>query len=523
MTAPDKHLRCAIYTRVSTDAGLDQEFNSLDAQREAAEAFIKSQQHEGWKLIPTSYDDGGYSGGSLDRPGLQKLLMDIQAGNIDVILVYKVDRLTRSLADFAKLVEIFDKHGVFFVSVTQAFNTTNSMGRLTLNVLLSFAQFEREVTAERIRDKVAASKKNGIWMGGSVPLGYRVENRKLLVEESEAKTVQMIFARYLELGSIIALIEDLRHNGIRSRVRNIAGKQVGGVPFTAGPLTYLLKNRIYIGEIVHKGQSYNGEHAPIIEVSLFEAVQAKLVTNQVSSERRSGNSDAALMGKIFDDRGNVMTPRHAQKGQRRYYYYTSRAFIEGRKEEAGSIARVAANDIEPKIALALAQSTKTRTQNDASLSVEDERKLLDTHVSKVVIHGDHLKIFLMGELAAKGAAVSIPWKRRPRRLKREIMFAGPQPDPHPIKAKTRKLLVRSIARARTWLNELVSGKAESVEFIAQRENCSARSVHMTLGLAFLAPDIVAAAVTGKLPRGFGITNLCNLPPLWVDQRKALSS
>jgi len=241
---PASILRCAIYTRVSTDLGLEQDFNSLDAQREASEAFIKSQAHEGWRPIRTAYDDGGYSGGSLDRPSLQKLLQDIKAKLIDVVLVYKVDRLTRSLADFAKLVELFDAHGVSFVSVTQAFNTTSSMGRLTLNVLLSFAQFEREVTSERIRDKVAASKKKGIWMGGNVPLGYRVENRKLLVEPGEARTVRMIFERYLALGSVTALVAELSEKGIRTRLRQRPTGAIGGVRFTTGPLLYLLKNRI---------------------------------------------------------------------------------------------------------------------------------------------------------------------------------------------------------------------------------------------------------------------------------------
>src|SRR3954463_9929210 len=266
MKAPSaKLVRCAIYTRVSTDQGLDQEFNSPDAQYEASSAYIKSQAHAGWTLIKARYDDGGYSGGSTDRPDLQKLLDDIRARKIDVILVYKVDRLTRSLADFAKLVELFDAHGVSFVSVTQAFNTTNSMGRLTLNVLLSFAQFEREVTGERIRDKVAASKKKGIWMGGNVPLGYRVENRKLIIAPGEAPTVKMIFERYLELGSLPALVADLNEKDVRTRLRETTNGIIGGVRYTTGPLSYLLRNRIYIGEIGHKGQGYQGEHEPLLD------------------------------------------------------------------------------------------------------------------------------------------------------------------------------------------------------------------------------------------------------------------
>ena len=250
MTAA-KPLRCAIYTRVSSDQGLEQDFNSLDAQREAAEAYVKSQAHEGWRLHRAHYDDGGYSGGTMERPALKSLLADLALGRIDVVVVYKVDRLTRSLADFAKLVEIFDAAKVSFVSVTQSFNTTTSMGRLTLNVLLSFAQFEREVTGERIRDKIAASKKKGLWMGGVVPLGYKVDARKLLVDEAEATTVRLIFQRYLDLGSLTALRRDLRDRGILTRPRRLAsGRTTGGVPLTNGPLSYMLRNRHYLGEIV---------------------------------------------------------------------------------------------------------------------------------------------------------------------------------------------------------------------------------------------------------------------------------
>src|SRR4051812_46375244 len=276
-----KVLRCAIYTRVSTEHGLEQEFNSLHNQREAAEAYIKSQAHEGWRLHPARYDDGGFSGGSLDRPALQRLLGNIRAGQIDVVVVYKVDRLTRSLADFAKLVEHFDQHAVSFVSVTQAFNTTSSMGRLTLNVLLSFAQFEREVTGERIRDEIAASKRKGLWMGGVVPLRYRVENRKLMVDESEAEQVRMLFRRYLEIGSVPRLQEELRHSGFVTRQRRLSsGRVIGGIPFTNGPLGHLLRNRVYLGGIKHKGKSYPGMHDAIIAHELFDSVQVRLAQNE---------------------------------------------------------------------------------------------------------------------------------------------------------------------------------------------------------------------------------------------------
>ncbi|WP_371744714.1 recombinase family protein [Nordella sp. HKS 07] len=316
MTKPSERVaaRCAIYTRVSSDQGLEQDFNSLDAQREACSAYIKSQASEGWKALSRTYDDGGYSGGSLERPAVQQLLDDIRARRIDIVVVYKVDRLTRALADFAKLVELFDGHGVSFVSVTQSFNTTTSMGRLTLNVLLSFAQFEREVTGERIRDKIAASKKKGLWVGGVVPLGYRVENKHLIVDDGEAATVKLIFARYLELGSLPALQKDLREKGIITRVRTLSsGRTVGGGPLTNGPLNHILRNRVYLGEINHQGQSYKGEHQPIIDPVLFDTVQARLSHNlQVRREDRLA-SEALLTGKFFDDRNNRMSPTYAIK------------------------------------------------------------------------------------------------------------------------------------------------------------------------------------------------------------------
>src|SRR5215211_5645479 len=281
-----KAVRCAIYTRVSTDQGLDQDFNSLDAQYDASQAYIRSQAHAGWTLLRGKYDDGGFSGGDIERPALQRLLKEIEAGNIDVIVVYKVDRLTRSLADFAKLVELFDRHGVSFVSVTQQFNTTTSMGRLTLNVLLSFAQFEREVTSERIRDKIAASKRKGIWMGGPAPLGYRVEGKKLLAHPTEAEHVRTIFSRYLELESLTALMQDLALRGIGSKERHLpSGAVQGGTAFGKGALAYLLRNRIYLGEITHQGRTYPGEHKSIIERELFEAVQTKL-TLQAQARRQ---------------------------------------------------------------------------------------------------------------------------------------------------------------------------------------------------------------------------------------------
>ena len=283
---PDKLLRCAIYTRKSTEHGLELEFNSLDAQREACEAYIKSQASEGWRVLPKRYDDAAYSGGNLDRPALQKLLKDMENGQVDVVVVYKIDRLTRSLTDFAKLVEVFDAKSVSFVAVTQQFNTTTSMGRLTLNVLLSFAQFERELASERVRDKLAASRKKGKWTGGSVPLGYDRKDKRLVVNPAEAKTVRMIFDRYLALRSFQKLIAELDAKGIVTKKRPIAGKTTGGIRFTYGPLAYLLKNRTYLGETGHAGRWYPGEHDPIIHRATFERVQQLLKSN--THDSRSG-------------------------------------------------------------------------------------------------------------------------------------------------------------------------------------------------------------------------------------------
>ena len=271
-TSSPKPVRCAIYTRVSTDQGLDQDFNSLDAQYDASHAYIRSQAHADWTMLRSKYDDGGFSGGNTDRPALQRLLDDVRADRIDVIVVYKVDRLTRSLADFAKLVELFDKHDVSFVSVTQQFNTTTSMGRLTLNVLLSFAQFEREVTSERIRDKISASKRKGLWVGGMAPLGYDTKDRKITVNEVEAERVRTIFRSYLKAGSLNLLMADLRKRYISSKIRRLkTGETVGGIPFTRGPLVHLLRNRFYIGEVSFKGEILKGEQMPMVDRALFDA------------------------------------------------------------------------------------------------------------------------------------------------------------------------------------------------------------------------------------------------------------
>src|SRR3981189_1916268 len=343
-----KPVRCAIYTRKSTAPGLELEFNSLHAPRDACEAYIKSQASQGWKAMPQHYDDPAYSGGNLDRPALQQLLKDIDGGRIDVIVVYKIDRLTRSLADFAKLVEAFDAKSISFVAVTQQFNTTTSMGRLTLNVLLSFAQFEREVIGERIRDKIAASKKKGMWMGGVPPLGYQAQDRKLVIVESEAEIVHFIFRRYAELGAVGLLKHDLEAGSIQRRLRTSAsGRLRGGKPFARGALYLMLQNRIYRGEIVHKEQSHPGEHTPIIDQPLWDAVQALLASNAAERNSSSRHRQPSLLaGLLFDGDGNRMTPSHAVKKGTRYRYYVSGSLITKDRTENAAALRIPAAEIE---------------------------------------------------------------------------------------------------------------------------------------------------------------------------------
>jgi site-specific DNA recombinase len=511
--APTLRTRCAIYTRVSTEHGLDQEFNSLHAQREACEAFVASQKHEGWTLLPRCFDDGGFSGGSLERPGIQALLREVRLRLIDTVVVYKVDRLTRSLADFAKLVELFDQHGVSFVSVTQAFNTTSSMGRLTLNVLLSFAQFEREVTGERIRDKIAASKRKGIWMGGQVPLGYRVEDRKLLVREVEAVTVRLIFERYLALGSLPLLQADLRERGLTSRMRpRTSGERVGGGSFSNGALAHLLRNRVYLGEINHREASYPGEHEAIVPVDLFEAVQRRLCENRTCDSARRTASQALLQGRLFDDRGNRMTPVAAKKNGAAYRYYVSCVLAQGRKKEAGSVRRVSAPEIEAAVLAALRSAHPTHA--DA-----DDRALIEQVVSRIELRQGAL-VITRGE---HEDLLTINWSPPSRTRRREIVTPGAHQDPRPIRAEARQRLVVAIAKARLWLDELVSGAALTTQAIAEREGLSERSVRMTLSLAFLAPDLVQAAIEGTLPRQAGLSTLSDPALNWDEQRANLSS
>src|SRR5437763_9991342 len=350
--------RCAIYTRKSSEEGLEQEFNSLAAQREACEAFIRSQQHEGWVLAKTRYDDGGYSGGNLERPAAQRLLTDIRAGRIDIVVVYKVDRLTRSLADFARLVELFDAEAVSFVSVTQQFNTTSSMGRLTLNVLLSFAQFEREVTGERIRDKIAASKKKGMWMGGNVPLGYDANERTLVVSPAEAETMRCIFALYRELGCVRRGKEEADRLGLSTKRSTTAGGiERGGKPFSRGHIYDLLSNPIYIGEIAHKGQLYPGQHPALINADTWAAVRDQLAANARDHRRKAHATEPSLLaGVLVDARGERLTASHAVKKGRRYRYYVSGALITEAGTDRPQGWRLAAQEIEDAVIRVLAEA-----------------------------------------------------------------------------------------------------------------------------------------------------------------------
>ncbi len=537
-SSPPRKLRCAIYTRVSTDAGLEQDFNSLDAQREASQAYVKSQAHEGWILNRDRYDDGGYSGGSLERPAMQKLLADIKERRIDVVVVYKVDRLTRSLADFAKLVEVFDGHGVAFVSVTQSFNTTTSMGRLTLNVLLSFAQFEREVTGERIRDKIAASKKKGIWVGGVVPLGYEVREQKLIVDAEEAETVRLVFSRYLELGSLPALQRDLRERGIVTRQRKLSsGRTVGGRFLTNGPLNHLLRNRVYLGEINHRDKSYPGEHEAILDPKLFDAVQSKLDANRRGKRERHQSSNALLLGKLFDDRGNPMTPSYAIKKGVRYRYYVSCVLAQGRKEDAGTVKRVAAAEVERIVLEAIARTgrpTRNPQAQNASPSTKgaeksanknivasDDDETARSRIGRVTLFAQSIDIEFPASDVRPAERIPIPWAPKTFVRKREVIAPTSQGSAsQPIRWEVRTRLVSAIAKARRWLDEIVSGKTSSLEAIAAREGLNERSARMTLSLAFLAPDIIKAAVEGTLPRGLGLSRFTDLPASWAKQRRA---
>ncbi|MBI3699660.1 MAG: recombinase family protein [Afipia sp.] len=503
-----KAVRCAIYTRKSTEHGLELEFNSLDAQREACEAYIKSQASLGWNVLPQLYDDPAFSGGNLERPALKQLLKDIEAGKVDIVVVYKIDRLTRSLADFAKLVEAFDAKSISFVAVTQQFNTTTSMGRLTLNVLLSFAQFERELGSERVRDKIAASRAKGKWTGGSVPLGYDVKDKKLVPNQKERETVNLIFKRYLELGNFQKLVEDLDRRKIISKKR-VTTKQPdgGGVALTYGPLAYLLKNRIYIGEMGHKDKWFPGEHEPIVDRKLFDQVQKKLADNAVHRSARRSESGALLMGKLFDDRGNKMSPSFSTKKSVRYRFYISRALTRGRKLEAGSVARASAVDIE----LAVIGDLRKRLKiGNATTDAE----IIATYVDRVELSEGAIKISTTPVARIRSNEVLIPWQSRQRGSASIIEPKGArQPD---VK------LVQALVRAHAWLRDLQTDKFETVEALAASVKLHPKVVRQELRYAFLAPTITEAILSGDQPATLSLARIPKTLPLtWLEQCRAL--
>jgi DNA invertase Pin-like site-specific DNA recombinase len=539
-----KRVRCAIYTRKSTEDGLEQEFNSLDAQREACEAYILSQKHEGWELLPTTYEDGGYSGGNMERPGLKALLAEVDGARVEVIVVYKVDRLTRSLADFAKIVERLDAREASFVSVTQAFNTTTSMGRLTLNVLLSFAQFEREVTGERIRDKIAASKKKGLWMGGPVPLGYQVIERKLVPVPEEAERVRTIMRRYIESTSANALIAELEVEGLFTKVQHrTSGPHRGGIPFRRGSLFHLLKNRIYRGMIVHKGRAYAGEHQPIVEEDLWGAVQAKLAEKAPPRKRpTNGEQDAVLKGLLNDPHGRPMVPTFTCKGTRRYRYYETRRDLTGPgKPEA---TRFAMRQLDRHVIEHLLQLLKDEHSVRRLSGVSDGAGLqkmfakasgwaaelrqrqpsLRQLVPSITVASDCIELLLDPDaLGVRETGecwrhkMDLPAKRPFREAKVRIDTAsgaaGDRDQP----------LVKLLQEAKE-AQELVMGSAgTSLNHIARRENRCRKRMARLLRVSWLSPRLVETILEGRQPARLSRKWLLqvDLPIDWSEQERLL--
>jgi DNA invertase Pin-like site-specific DNA recombinase len=555
MTSKVGSTRCAIYTRKSTEEGLDQEFNSLDAQREACAAYVMSQRHEGWALLPDYYDDGGFTGGNMDRPGLKRLLADVRAGKIDVIVVYKVDRLTRALSDFARIVEILDGAGASFVSITQSFNTTTSMGRLTLNVLLSFAQFEREVIAERVRDKIAASKRKGMWMGGPVPLGYDVVERKLIPNPAEAETVRHIMRRYIEVGSVRALMDVLKREGVCSKPQIMRdGRTRGGIPFVRGPLYCLLKNPIYIGRIPHRKASYPGQHEAIVPQDLWEEVQALLAKN--GAERKFGTNAAEpslLAGMISDGEGRVLTPSHANKNGRRYRYYTSPrklgegeaaslpptripageieklviagiiALLADRSGIAGTLANL---DVDVRNAHQVLASWSTTGLLFPSMSISEQRRVLTQLDVKLLVTGERVEMTYdpagLRPPTDKVATSTSPLQQRLSlpvngyvvRRGQELRLVYPSSEGS--KRRDPRLL-SLIAKGYVARAELEG--AYKIGAAAQ-----IRRAHLArlARVSYLAPDIVKALLHGKQP--FNLTarqilKASDIPLDWSEQRR----
>jgi DNA invertase Pin-like site-specific DNA recombinase len=566
-----KRLRCAIYTRKSSEEGLEQAFNSLDAQREACAAFVLSQKHEGWTVLPTLYDDGGFSGGTLDRPALQRLLSDITEGRVDVVVVYKIDRLTRSLFDFAKIVEAFEAKGVSFVSITQQFNTSTSMGRLTLNVLLSFAQFERELAGERIRDKIAASKKKGMWMGGLPPLGYDVKDRKLRVNEEEARTVFHIFRRYTELRSVRALKTELEEAGIRSKRRVLAdGTHYGGQKLSRGALYLMLQNRIYRSEITHKGNAYPGEHPAIIDQALWDQVQTTVAENRVDRETGSyAKQPSLLAGLAFDETGERLTPSHAVKKGMRYRYYVSRSLIietakdhaNGRRIPAGNLESLVINRLrafltdQGAILDAVRNEHPDGTQQKrlisrgrqiaeelSTMAPDQTRTMLIAIVSRVDLKPDRVEIklrrqslvqLLRGQsnepIIQTGKSdtesediLTLKVKARLQRVGREMRMLVENAHDETLADPG---LLRIIARAHDIHARLMQSTDLPLHAIASEERVTPGYISRLLRLPLLAPDIVTAVVNGKNPPHLTAKKLMRLaleiPIGWTEQRKLL--
>jgi site-specific DNA recombinase len=554
--------RSAIYTRKSSEEGLEQEFNSLAAQREACEAYICSQRHEGWVVARAHYDDGGFSGGNMERPALQRLLADIRNGRTDVVVVYKVDRLTRSLADFARLVEIFDTQGVSFVSVTQQFNTTNSMGRLTLNVLLSFAQFEREVTGERIRDKIAASKKKGMWMGGNVPLGYDASEGTLVINPIEAETVRHIFALYHELGSVPRGKEEADRLGLRTKRRvTTNGTERGGKPFSRGHIYRLLSNPIYAGQIAHKGQLYPGQHPALIDKETWTAVRDRLAAAAGDHRHKVNSAEPSLLaGLLVDARGERLTPSHAVKKGRRYRYYVSASLITEAGTDRAQGWRLAAREIEETVITILVDALNSPARlldwfGTSGKSGEQTRKIHARAARLVASLGGSPEQrspairALVEQVIVDEQTIMIKVRRGPL-LDRPMSSALDAPsdgaielttavsikrrgvgarlvllDAHNHPARCDLALVKAIARGRAWFDELVTGHVRSLQELAKRDGISRRYIRRLVGLAFLSPQLVEAILQGRQPVELTATRLTelDLPLDWAEQHRLLST
>lgn len=543
-----KIVRCAIYTRKSSEEGLEQDFNSLHAQREASEAFIKSQKHEGWQLIKVHYDDGGYSGGTMNRPALQVLMQDIEAGKIDVVVVYKVDRLSRSLHDFAKMVEVFDRHDVSFVSVTQQFNTTSSMGRLTLNVLLSFAQFEREVTGERIRDKIAASKKKGMWMGGHPPLGYDIMDKKLILNSAEAEIVRHIYGRYVALGNVRQLCDELARQGITSKSRSSTVRP-GGSTFTRGALYHLLSNPIYIGQVRFKGAVHAGQHEAIISKELWDGAQQQLAQNkQGVIENYCRTETGFLRDKLFDAAtGEALVVAHAKKKERRYRYYISQSLKKLPKSESPRGWRLPGPVIEKTIRSIVSgilsdreilvdalASAKTPSHHIPDILArahkvsEESGAALDGCIARVSLQPEGIDMqlslasFMPSNLEAQDVSLRhyVPMQMKRRGNEMRLVVEGGLVSNTAIDAT----LVKSIAYANLWAEELLSGTAKSMTDLAARHGVSDSYVKKIMPLAFLAPDIVEAIIAGEQPAHLTnhmLIRQIDMPLEWEAQRLAL--